>query len=311
VAQDRALHRDELQHPAAASRNPDRGRLRALLREPLFQFLLVGALFFAGSRFFETEQDAAERNLVIGAALEQRLAKLYAMQMGVLPARAQLDELVENYVHEEVLYREALRMGLAQDDEIVRRRLIQKLEFLSSDLAAATEPTDAMLRAYYDANVSHFTSDPVVTFEHVYFSPDFKGAAAARDRARAALVELTGDKHSAKASGGDLFPLQSTYARIDRAGAVQVFGRTAIVDAIFAKPLGEWWGPVQSGYGWHLIRITNRAGKATQSFAAVRDRVRQMYLQEQTEAAKRNRYEQLRARYVIVREPGPPRRAAR
>jgi hypothetical protein len=232
------------------------------------------------------------------------------MQMGAPPARAQLDELIEDYVHEEVLYREALRMGLARDDEIIRRRLIQKLEFLSSDLAAAPEPSDATLLTYYDANISQFTSDPVVTFEHVYFNPDFTGAIAARDRASAILVKLTAGKHSVEAGGGDPFPLQSSYAQIDRAGATQVFGKTAIVDALFAQPPGEWWGPVQSGYGWHLIRVTNRAGKEVLPFAMVRDRVRQMYLQERTEAAQRDRYEQLRARYVIVREPGTPAQGA-
>jgi hypothetical protein len=282
-----------------------------LLREPLVQFLLVGALLLAGGWTIERQQAAAERTLVIDAALEQRLARLYAMQMGAPPARAQLDELIETYVHEEVLYREALRMGLAQDDEIIRRRLVQKLEFLSNDLAVIPEPSEAALRACYDANISQFTSGPVVTFEHVYFDPDVTGAAAAGDRARAVLARLTAGKQSLGDGGGDPFPLQSHYAQIDRADAVQVFGRTAIVDALFTQRPGEWSGPHQSGYGWHLIRVTNRAGEAVQPFAAVRDSVRRMYLQEQAEAQRRKRYEQLRTRYAIVRESGTPAQVAR
>jgi len=275
-------------------------RLRPLLREPLLQFFLLGAVLFVALRLFGTQPQAGDHSIVIDAQVQDRLAKLYELQMGAAPARAQLDGLIEDFIRDEVQYREALRMGLDHDDEIIRRRLIQKVEFLTSDLAAVPEPSDASLRAYYAANAVAFTSAPTVTFEHVYFDPDVAGSEAARRRAESQRSQLA-TRDTVKPDGGDPFPLQSSYAQLDRSSAVQLFGQTPIVDELFAQPSGEWVGPLRSGYGWHLVRVKSRSAGTLQPFDAVRERVRQDYLQDQARVEQEGRYARLLKQYTVVR----------
>lgn len=271
-----------------------------MLREPLLQFFLLGAVLFALLSLFGVQPETADHSIVIDAHVEKRLAKLYELQMGAPPARAQLDGLIEDFIRDEVLYREALRMGVDQDDEIIRRRLIQKVEFLTSDTAAVPEPSDAGLRAYYAANPTAFTSEPTVTFDHVYFDPDVAGSEAAQRRAESLRSQLA-TRDSIKPDDGDPFALQSSYAQLDRSSAVQLFGRTPIVDELFAQPSGQWVGPFRSGYGWHLFQVKSRSADTLQAFDAVRERVRQAYLQDEARAEQERRYERLRKQYTVVR----------
>jgi peptidyl-prolyl cis-trans isomerase C len=287
-----------------APRTPS-ARLRPLLREPLLQFFALGAVLFCVLRLFGTQPDAAERSILIDTQVEERLAKLYELQMGAPPGRAQLEALVEDFIRDEVLYREALRMGVGQDDEIIRRRLIQKVEFVTSDMTVVPEPSDASLRTYYTAHPASFTLEPTVTFQHVYFDPDAAGSEAARRRADALRRQLAA--HDMVASdAGDPFPLQSSYAQLDRNSAVQLFGLTPIVDELFAQPDGQWVGPFLSGYGWHLFRVTSRSTHTLQTFDAVRERVRQAYLQDEARAEEDSRYQRLRKQYKVVRASDIP-----
>src|SRR5215510_5405668 len=121
---------------------------KRLVREPLLHFALIGAAIFAVAHVVEQRKEAAQSNIGLDAGLGQRLANLYRTQFGVLPSDGQLKFIVDDFVDDEVLYREALRLGLDQDDEIIRRRLIQKLEFLQRDLTVPPAPSDADLRAY-------------------------------------------------------------------------------------------------------------------------------------------------------------------
>jgi hypothetical protein len=188
---------------------------------------------------------------------------------------------------------------LDQDDEIVRRRLIQKLEFLQRDLTAVPTPTEAQLQAYYDAHRERFALPAHVSFTHVYFSPDRLGSSAAQQRAREARHALATNADAEQL--GDVFPLQNSFSDFTRAEAIQVFGGTPIVDALFAAPQGQWSEPVRSGYGWHLIRVAARSNSTVPSYANVRTQVRDAYLQDASTAANRRQLETLRARYDIVR----------
>jgi hypothetical protein len=280
-------------------------QVRRVLHEPLFQFLLLGAVLFAGTQMIARHTALVNRQVVVDAAVEQRLAKLYELQMGAMPSRAQLDTLVEHYIHDEILYREALRAGLDRDDEIIRRRLIQKIEFLDEDLAAIPEPSEQALKAFYRTHLARFTAQPTVTFNHVYFSPDATGSQAARRRAEAARVVLQ-SRSRTDGQGveplGDPSPLPSTYTDLDEPDALRLFGQTPIVHELFAQPTGTWAGPFRSGYGWHLIRVTQRTSDAVEPFESARERVKQDYVAHAKQEANRQRYEQSRARYVVVHD---------
>lgn len=140
----------------AQSPNLKDGWWRRVAREPLLQFLALGAFIFLVAHVLEQRREAAQRQIVVDERLERRIRQLHETQSGFSPAPDQLANLVQEYVDDEVMYREALRMGLDQDDEIVRRRLIQKMQFLQRDLAPTETPTTEELQGYFEKHVDRF-----------------------------------------------------------------------------------------------------------------------------------------------------------
>ncbi|MGA2841968.1 MAG: peptidyl-prolyl cis-trans isomerase [Steroidobacteraceae bacterium] len=274
-----------------------------LLREPFFHFLTLGAVIFAVAHLVQSERAAAERQIVVDEQLQRRIVELNQTQSGITPGREQLERLVEEYIDDEVMYREAMRMGLDRDDQIVRRRLIQKVQFLQRDLAAAPKAGESDLRAYYIAHPQLFTSPTGVTFEQLYFSADRGGWAEAEARARHAHDQVEQVSTTSTEPLDDAFPFQIPLEDLTRVDAGRLFGDTPIVDALFSTPEGQWSAPVRSAYGWHLIKAGHRRISSMAPFAEVRGEVEAAYLQEQAKAAERRELEALRARYDIMR-PG-------
>jgi hypothetical protein len=275
--------------------------LRRLLHEPLLQFLLFGAALFAIAHVVEEYRISADRQILVDESVLHRLAKLYELQMGSQPSPQRLESLVGDYVRDEVMYREALKMGIDQDDEIIRRRMIQKLEFLNRDLTVVPEPTETQLQDYFAAHQDQFTVPAAVSFTHVYFSPDVGGSAAARQRALAALHELQAGKLQRAPELGDRFPLQYDYALLNRLEVGQVFGQTELTDALLSVPAQQWSGPYESGYGWHLIYVGKHADAYVPPFAQIRDKVRENYLSDARDLNNRKKFEELKARYEVIR----------
>ncbi|MET0660036.1 MAG: peptidylprolyl isomerase [Steroidobacteraceae bacterium] len=280
-----------------------RGRLAAgwqrLKQEPLIHFLLLGALIFVVAHLAEQAREDAQRQIVVDDQLKQRITTLQLAQNGRAPSPEQLQRLVENYIDDEVMYREALRMGLDQDDEIVRRRLIQKMQFLQRDLVSPAAPSEAALHAYFSEHVQRFSLPAKVEFEQVYFSPDLRGWADAENAARRARTQLVNG--AAVADVGDAFPLQIDMRALTRTDVQQVFGSTPIVDTLFATRAGEWSQPVKSGYGWHVVRPIKHDDAQVPAFASVRRDVEAAYREAEATAAAQRQVTELRARYQVVR----------
>jgi peptidyl-prolyl cis-trans isomerase C len=286
---------------AGVERQARRGRVRQFIAEPLVQFLALGAVIFAFTQLANRSGEEAAGAIVVDDARIARLSELYQAQMGAPPTADQLAHLVESFIREEVLYREARKLGLDRDDEIVRRRLVQKIEFLSSDLAAIAEPSDAELRSYYQKHSEKFVMPGTATLSHVYFSTDERGEEGAKQAAETALASLTARAVEGARSIGDLFPLQMAYSAADRRSLAQIFGQTAFVEAAFSEVPGLWTGPVRSGYGWHLIYIEQRTADALMDFEAARSRVRKVYMEERRRENDQRRYRELASQYDIVR----------
>jgi hypothetical protein len=275
---------------------------RRLVREPLVLFALIGAAIFALAHVVEQRKQEAERAIGLDAGLSARLANLYRTQFGVSPAPAQLQVIVDDYIDDEVVYREALRLGLDQDDEIIRRRLIQKLEFLQRDSIASIGTGQADLRTYYEAHPQLFSVGARVSFTHAYFNPDRGGDAQALSRAHEARVQL----RAGRAVDDDAFPLEQEYSALTRDEAVRLFGASGFVDALFAAPTNEWSEPVRSGFGWHLVKVTAADPARVLPLEAVLPDVRAAYLHDATARARRAQLDALRARYhVVSRAPTP------
>ena len=220
------------------------------------------------------------------------------------PTREELQALVEERVHEEVLYREALAIGIDKDDTIVRRRMAQKMQFLAEDVAAAREPDATELAAWYETNRDRFALPPRVSFRHLYFSPDRRGERA-RDDAAAALTRLAGqpEDSSLAATLADAFMFQEYYR--DRAPEFlgKEFGPNFAL-AVAKSSVGSWQGPFESGFGWHLVFVDALIPGHVPALEEVEADVKNAWLAEQKARAWQKAYQEMRAKYTVLL-PGP------
>ncbi len=276
-----------------------------LLKEPLIHFLIVGALMFAAYSWINpTAAGPDNRTIEITAGTVQRLQDAWSRQWRRPPTQQELDGLIEDHIREEVLYREAIALGLNRDDTIIRRRLAQKMEFLSEDLGTLVEPGDAELREFFAERQSAFAEPARVSFIHVYFSPDQRGAAAFAD-AELVLAELQAANIVAAGERGDRFLMQLRYDSLTERDAAQLFG-SDFAERVFELPVGDWQGPVESGFGWHLVRVTDRVMLRMPDFDRVREEVRREFDYERQREVRAATYKALRSRYDIVYSTAGP-----
>jgi parvulin-like peptidyl-prolyl isomerase len=257
------------------------------LKDPLIFFLFAGAALFAVAQYFGDDEisyavDVREADL-------QRLADQWAMQMRRPPTAAELAGLVEQFVKEEIYYREARRLQLDINDTIVRRRMVQKLTFLTEDVATEIPQVESDLRAYYDAHAEDYRQPEKFSFRHRYFSSDRRQAA--RDDAAAAVEDAT--------AKGDPFMLQREYALRSQREIADLFG-VAFAQGLTALEVDDaWQGPVESAYGWHAVQLTARVPARLPAFDEVADQVALDAQQASRAAANEAYYESLKARYDI------------
>jgi len=273
------------------------------LREPLLLFLLLGAALFVLYRWVGGE-DASPQRIVVSAVAIERLADTWQRTWQRPPTRAELDGLIEDHVREEVLYREAMAAGLDRDDTIIRRRLRQKMEFVSEDFAAQDEPDEAELRRYVEQHPDSFRPPAHVSFTHVYLSPERRGDNLRRDATRF-LERLSAAPADASHSGlGDSFALASEYQDIAVDELDRLFG-DGFATELAALPKGQWAGPIESGYGLHLVRVTEYRPAELPDLAEIRALVLREWSIEQRQKRSDEFYRQLRARYSVIIEPAP------
>lgn len=284
--------------------------LSRIIKEPLSHFLLIGLLLFG--LFAVVNRDAAGpgNRIEISRADIEQLQALFQRQWQRPPSPQELQALVDGRVREEVLYREAVALGLDRDDTIVRRRLAQKVEFLVADSAVPTEPDEATLKQYYEKNQERYREPARLSFVHVYFRPDKRGERAVPD-AEAALKRLTHSKRPlARApEEGDRFMLASEYADRGLDEITREFGQE-FADALGKLPSGQWQGPVTSGYGLHLVYVRARVESRVPALAQVRERVVNDWLIDQRREANERVFERLRARYQVIIADVPGMRTA-
>ena len=275
--------------------NPRRvSRLSRWLKDPLFAFLLIGAGVFAVESAWRAAQRDAEYTIVVPPAESRRLAELWQTQTGRAPTPSELQGLLEEHVREEILVREAKRLRLGEGDAIVRRRLVQKLAFLADDLATGEAVDEAELQRYFEDNRERFGTPAVVTFSHIYFSPEQR--ADARADAERALAALDAD---AWRSAGDPFMLGRTYAHASLERVRKDFG-DEFAAAVASRPAeGVWRGPLRSVYGQHLVRVDANTPARSPDYAAAKQRVVAEFDAERRATANREYFEELRARYTV------------
>ena len=276
------------------------GVLRRLLHEPFLHFLLLGSLLFALSHYLD-ERSRLTR-ITITRDQVRRIAEGYRMQYGNLPAATQLDGLVDRFVEEEIFYREALKLGLDREDEIVRRRLAQKYEFLQQDLSTPAEPTETQLRAYYVQHLDQYQVPARITFTQVYFSPDQRGEEGARDFADKLAASLNRRGNTPTVDQGDRFPGSNAYAGLSREDLARVFGEKGLTQEIFSIEPNHWSAPLRSGFGWHTVYVTAKQPSQEAAFDDVRQSVRLDYNEAERNRRNIEALAKLRTHFVIIRE---------
>jgi len=216
------------------------------------------------------------------------------------PTKAEIAGLIDEYIKEEVYYREALALGLDQNDKILRRRLMQKMEFLSNDLAALNVPDESTLNTYFLDNQDKYKLPAEVSFTHIFFSREKRGETVAND-AKDILSQL-GDKSDVE--HGDRFVMGYDFTAQSPYKVEGVFGK-AFATALFKTTLNRWHGPIPSSYGLHLVWITKRRDTQLPELSAVIDQLRTDFMFEQQQKINKDVYENLKNRYEIVFEEKP------
>jgi hypothetical protein len=269
-----------------------------LLREPLLHFLLLGAVIFAVFSLVSRHKADKPGQIVVSQGTLENIATGFTRTWQRPPTKEELQGLVRDYIREEAAYREALIMGLDRDDAIVRRRLRQKLEFISDDLASHAEPSDADLEVFLKGHPGLFKVEPVFTFRQIYLNPQLHGANLQRDESRV-LAELRSRGRSASLSSlGDPFLLEQSFENVSLAEVKQTFGEQ-FASGLSVLSTGQWEGPISSGYGAHLVFLSQRREGRVPTLAEVHDQVRGEWLNAKRTEAIEKFYDALLRHYAV------------
>ena len=274
--------------------------LKRFLKEPFVHFLLLGAAIFLFYALVSDDDTPDITEIVVTKGQIERLVTGWRRTRMRPPTRAELDGLIEEYLREEIYYREAVAMGLDLDDAIIRRRLRQKMEFVTHDLADQVQPSDAELQQYLVDTVDRYRQHPQLSFTHIFFSRDQRGQSAADDAALV-LAEIAENPAAQTEQLGDSLMLPARVDDMNTHELRNLFGQE-FVDQVSSLPVGTWQGPVSSGYGLHLVRIDEMTAARVPELGEIRERVANDWQNEQRDTVNDEIYRGLRERYSIVLE---------
>ncbi len=273
-------------------------RFGAIVREPLVHFLVLGGLLFLLFGLTQGPDRDNGRQIRVSAAQLEQLAAQFSRTWMRPPTEEEFAGLIERHIRGEVFYREALAMGLDQDDPYVRNRLGQKLEFLLDDLSAETAPGDDMLTQYLEEHPERFQEPARATFRQVYLNPDRHPQLEAE---AAGLLERL--RAGADPAGvGDVTLLEHAFDDASRPEIARQFG-AAFADSVLEVEQGQWLGPIRSGLGAHLVLVTDRQPARLPTLAEVRPQVLREWQDARRREQKEQAYARLRERYQISVEP--------
>ena len=275
-------------------------------REPLVHFLLIGAALFVIYAYWG-QQDVTEneRAITITAGEIEWLSDSWQKRWNRPPTEQEREGIINQYLKEMILYREALAMGLDRDDTVIRRRLAQKLEFLSQDLISPTPPSEEELQAYFAEHIDRYQQPDLISFTHIFFDPDKRGNQTLKDAetAKAELITLQQPTQDGRAFG-DQFMLQSYYPERSQADVAKLFG-SGFAGPVFKLAPHEWHGPVLSGYGTHLVYVHDLRKAPLPEFVEFEEQVKEDWTNDQREKLNEQFVASLMGRYEVTIEEVP------
>jgi len=270
--------------------------IRQIIREPLAHFLIMGGLlFFAWNWLAPPEaNDGTDNAIVLDQRQLDHLETLWRAQWKRDPAPSDVAAIIDRHLRQEVFYREALKMGLDRDDDIIRTRLAQKMEAVASDLSTLMQPpTDAQLHEFYQARADLFTLPQAVAFKQVLFLP-------AEDDPTALSQQLS------SLTSGAAVPAE----RINKLGIPLEWSLTPVLaldnafgggfaEALTRLPVGQWSGPIKSGLGVHLVFVTENEPAHLAPFDEIHEFVAQQYQYYAVLNAQKQMFHELIAKYQV------------
>jgi hypothetical protein len=274
--------------------------LRKLLGEPMLHFLAIAIALF-GAYHWISPRDSGGGRIVITQGIVDDLVTQHVAARGREPSPTELNHLIESYVRDEILYREGVRLGLERDDIVVKRRVRQKIEMIAEEDASTRAPTDADLSAYLVANQARFVPPAVFTFEQVFIGESTSRAGAVHD------VALTREALRKGADSGELGKPTLLPHRMTRTPADLVardFG-ASFAATLEKAPVGEWVGPIDSSFGAHYVRVSDRTPAVAPQLAAVRGQVLREWENDRRQRARDDAYRKMRSEYQVSIETTP------
>ncbi len=283
--------------------------MKRILNEPLLHFTLLGAAIFVASSLGSFGRERTPQVIVISQGDLASMTEAFVRTRLRGPTPEEFDAMIHDRVQDEVYAREAVALGLDQGDQIIRRRLRQKMEFVSQGFAEPVEPTDTELQEYLNLHAADYTAERRFSFHQVYLDPTRRHATLTADLTRLlARLDQVGEGASL-ADLGDPLMLDHEYDSTALRDVRGLFG-PQFAASLDSLPIGEWVGPVASGYGVHLVYLLGRHGGQTPPLALVRSAVHRDWLEtRQREQAARN-YQALLQKYTVRIDTIPPPRGA-
>lgn len=271
--------------------------------EPLLHFVLLGGLLFLAYGFINRDRPSGDE-ITVTQGQQNHIIEGFSRTWQRLPTQAEFDSLVDEFINEEIAYREGLKMGLDVDDTIIRRRLKQKLELLAEDVVSMAQPDDATLQAFLEEHIADYQMEPVYSLQQVYFSFDRRGNAVRSDAEQARLLLSTAGAATPDTQIGDPLPLPARFSQV-REGALEAqFGRS-FTDGLQGLEIGSWQGPIQSGFGLHLVLIEDLVPGRPLSLEEARAEVQRDWLIQERHRIIAGMYQRLRQQYAVTVEPLP------
>ena len=266
-----------------------------ILREPLVHFLLIGlGLFVLYGRV--SSEGADSRIIEVSAARIEDLSRQYQKVWSRPPTATELQGLVDSYVHDEVLYREGVAMGLDADDPVIKRRVRQKLDVISEEAGNQQAPTDAELSAYLAKNTDKFRQAPIISFEQIFFSGDAPASDVER-QSLAAVQALNQGANPTSVGQATMLPAKVSHMPADL--IARDFG-DEFAKKLGTLPLSIWQGPIASGFGAHVVRITARQPAELPPLATIRPLVLREWENERRLRNRSEAYQNMLKNYEVV-----------
>lgn len=273
-----------------------------IFKEPAFQFLLAGLLLYVAYRSFNDYLNRDKNIIIVSKTELDMLDQSWEMKWNRPPTPKEKEALINQSVREKVLYRTAIEMGLDKEDIVIRRRMVQKVEYLGADIMQPPQPSETELVTYYEKHKDQYELPEFVSITHLFFDPDKRGEATLDD-ANKALTKLKAQKDptSNLSAFGDAFMLASYYPNKSELEIQKLFG-SGFTESVFKLETGIWHGPILSGYGTHLVFVHNHEKNELPAYENVRDLVRNDWMAEKKAALEQQYIDGLMARYEVILE---------